>query len=303
MNLRKLLVLVAVLVWALLGHGTAWATSMYFVQTDHLNTPRAVTNENDVLVWKWDSDPYGAAPPNESPAGAPAFAFGLRFPGQVFDRESYLYYNYHRDYDPQAGRYIQSDPIGLGGGINTYAYVGGDPVSYFDHPGLNRTRAPSNGPTTNSAQVALITNQIRTINPSFNYQTIRPSSGPGSGYTQADVNALSRILRDYQRNSQTNRDGVPVGRFICDERGNTMVEPVGGSTVPWGRNGQDTHTRYPNNSNYMRMNPQGHPNNPTPHGHAHQQGTGAGRGGQGPSLDIFGNVVPSNSGPAHWPIN
>ena len=53
----------------------------------------------------------------------------------------------------------------------------------------------------------------------------------------------------------------------------------------------------------MRLNPQGHPNNPTPHGHGHRQGTGLGRGGQGDSLDIFGNVVPSNSGPAHWPIN
>ena len=136
MNLRKLFVLVAALVWALTGHGTAWATDIYFIQTDHLNTPRAVTNESNVLVWKWDSDPYGAAPPNESPSGAPAFVFGLRFPGQVFDRESYLYYNYHRDYDPQTGRYIQSDPIGLNGGINTYGYGLGNPISNTDPQGL-----------------------------------------------------------------------------------------------------------------------------------------------------------------------
>ena len=81
-----------------------------------------------------------------------------------------------------------------------------------------------------------------------------------------------------------------------------MVEPVGGSTVPWGRNGQDTHTRYPNDSSYMRLNPQGHPNNPTPHGHGHLPGSGTGRGGQGPSLDIFGNVVPPSSRAAHWPL-
>lgn len=141
MNFNKLIVLVVALVWAVVGHGAASAASMYFVQTDQLNTPRAITDENNVLVWKWDSDPYGAAPPNESPAGAPAFAFGLRFPGQVFDRESYLYYNYFRDYDSQTGRYIQSDPIGLEGGINTYGYVSGNPVSFTDPEGLAQTGA------------------------------------------------------------------------------------------------------------------------------------------------------------------
>lgn len=101
------------------------------------------------------------------------------------------------------------------------------------------------------------------------------------------------------------RTGQEVGRFVSDGRGNVMIEPRGGSTVPAGRNGVDTHTLYPNGSNYQRLNPQGHPNQPipVPHGHGHAPGTGPGRKGQGPSLDVNGNIVPFNSSEAHWPIN
>jgi RHS repeat-associated protein len=66
------------------------------------------------------------------------FGFNLRFPGQYYDEETELVYNYFRYYDPNTGRYITSDPIGLQGGLNTNAYVDNNPLRYIDPYGLSK---------------------------------------------------------------------------------------------------------------------------------------------------------------------
>jgi RHS repeat-associated protein len=88
-------------------------------------------------VWRWDqAEPFGVNPPEENPSGLGAFEFPLRLPGQYFDKETNLSYNLRRDYDSSIGRYVQSDPIGLRGGINTYAYARSSPLTWIDPLGL-----------------------------------------------------------------------------------------------------------------------------------------------------------------------
>ena len=103
----------------------------YYVSADNLGSPRSLVRASDnVEVWRWDSDPFG----NAIPQGQ--VTYNLRFPGQYADSETNLNYNGMRDYDPWAGRYIEADPIGLGGGLSRYAYVGGNPLSGIDQFGL-----------------------------------------------------------------------------------------------------------------------------------------------------------------------
>jgi RHS repeat-associated protein len=113
---------------------------MMFIHVDHLNTPRAIYDSAQQLRWRWDQmEPFGVNPPDENPSSLGAYEFNLRFPGQYFDRETNLHYNYFRDYDPVLGRYAQSDPIGLRGGLNTFLYVDGSPLLLTDPLGLIST--------------------------------------------------------------------------------------------------------------------------------------------------------------------
>ncbi|HWT18505.1 MAG TPA: RHS repeat-associated core domain-containing protein, partial [Variovorax sp.] len=122
----------------------------YAVHSDHLNTPRKLTNADGQAVWQWSYSAFGEDKPtiaknrfanlditlNPGTTSVSEVKFNLRYPGQYADEESGLFYNYFRTYDPRTGRYSQPDPIGLGGGWNRFGYVDASPLDDSDASGL-----------------------------------------------------------------------------------------------------------------------------------------------------------------------
>ncbi len=131
----------------------------YAVHTDHLNTPRRLTQSDKKIAWQWAYSAFGEEQPTTGRnryvdpvttpnAGSTTIAdvtFNLRYPGQYFDKESNLHYNYFRSYDSRTGRYTQADPIDLQGGWNRFAYVESDPLMSVDPDGLKKKAPPIPG--------------------------------------------------------------------------------------------------------------------------------------------------------------
>jgi RHS repeat-associated protein len=121
--------------------GSGTNQTLHYIEPDHLGTPRAVIDgTRNVAIWEWKltGEAFGNTPPNQDPdQDGTAFKFDLRFPGQRYDSATGMNYNYFRDcYDPTTGRYCQSDPIGLNGGVSTFTYAASAPFSFFDLLGL-----------------------------------------------------------------------------------------------------------------------------------------------------------------------
>jgi RHS repeat-associated protein len=217
--------------------------SIYYVHADHLGTPRKITNPSgNTVVWRWDPDTFGTAAPSIA-----TISYNLRFPGQYYMAETGLMYNYFRDYDPQTGRYIESDPIGLESGINTYAYVEDNPLWFGDRSGLTIADIilqlfPQQWSSDRCAQIA---QKIANLNKDLDdrYELIRtnpgqlPQYGPGPNYTtvQGHYRVINKLDRD-RRNLENDYDrhcrngGCPPASPAADPTSNPAATAGSAST-------------------------------------------------------------------------
>lgn len=114
-------------------------TDTYFYQNDHMGTPQQITDRSGAVVWSAQYKSFGEAQVAVSQVENP-----LRFPGQYYDVETALHYNYFRDYAPDIGRYNVNDPIGIKGGLHQFQYARDNPVNWIDALGLKRKSGSGN---------------------------------------------------------------------------------------------------------------------------------------------------------------
>jgi len=102
---------------------------IFYIQTDHLDAPRWITNDVGVQIWSLESDAFGTSGPlNDVDGDGNKLHFFMRSSGQYFDGESGMHHNYLRDYDPDIGRYLQSNPVGIDAGLNLYEFSHSSPI-------------------------------------------------------------------------------------------------------------------------------------------------------------------------------
>ena len=191
------------------------AGNLNYIYTDHLGTPRAITDTNNVLKWSWENkESFGKNLPVDNVSGT-VFEFNLRLPGQYYDKETGLNYNVNRDYNPNWGRYVQSDPIGLLGGINTYGYVGGNPLGSSDELGLSK-------------------NDVILLNKTFNYNIIQMTNeGKRVNWTWIN-NALGKLNCIEQTNYMIEQMRTLGNGFTNKLEDNWVFKPLSGQWHTWG---------------------------------------------------------------------
>ena len=123
-------------------------SSLRYIITDHAGTPRELCNEQGDILWRGEQEIWGRH--QQRKAANDAIECDLRYQGQIYDRETGLYYNRHRYYDSDSGQYLSSDPIGMAGGLRPQAYVQNplewvDPLGLASCPGIETTHKINTG--------------------------------------------------------------------------------------------------------------------------------------------------------------
>lgn len=179
---------------------TAVNAATYLFHNDHLGTPQALTDTAQGVVWKSVQDPFGEITQTQNEVKQ-----NIRFPGQYYDVETGLHYNYHRDFDPRTGRYIQSDPIGLEAGVNTFGYVAQNPLRYSDPLGLDLVVVVGLGHTKSlpgHAALAVTGSGV------FSHGTNDSFAGSFSGYLKFRTNLEHSMLIEFKNLSSEQEKSI-----------------------------------------------------------------------------------------------
>ena len=246
--------------------GCASTVCLFYVHTSHLGTPVKVTRPSDnKLAWRWDPDTFGSstAMPNQNPSGLGTFIYNLRFPGQYYQAETGLFYNFSRTYDPQMSRYIESDPIGLAGGINTYAYTGANPISRVDRFGLaggppeaeeTEEQREENESALVAAEAARLQAEINSLDPGYG-EALPPGYRPSS----IDLIRMERLVKDLREQQRCRNPAIqsPPRRVHSEQ---TLTSGYGQYTYAYwlGQSTQDiVNSLQPNAQDPLTVRPDG----------------------------------------------
>lgn len=246
--------------------------NLYAIHTDHLGTPRLMTDRANKPVWQWPYSAFGNNKPggvivsSTAPTGQtvlkaskPAVEIDLRFPGQSRDEETGTFYNYFRDYDAATGRYRQADPIGLQGGLSRFAYVHGDPLNFTDPEGLFEWGDPlpdelvnvcagfgdgvSLGTTSLVRSFMGTNDQVDVSSPEYLGGVVAGALVTGKGYA---AGAELSVGRNFRFAPWGNRTGHSTGKYphyhrrgAPDTKGNTPPGQGIGRHRPWDKKSTD----------------------------------------------------------------
>lgn len=173
---------------------------IYAIVADHLGTPQEVLDERQRPVWQAVTAAFGQARVVYAATGVNGkpFQMNLRLPGQVYDAETGLHYNYLRDYDPTLGRYLAPDPLGLGGGTNPYAYVSNNPLTNIDPLGLFQSDMHYYMTFFLAVAAGVDQDTARTIALATQYIDDNPLTSPTpAGYSPASITINQAALNAY----------------------------------------------------------------------------------------------------------